>query len=433
VGLRSSVRKFDFLLKLMIYFYYTVIGSAAFQGILLALALLKVQANRQSAAWLSALLVAISACLVGRIFYEESLFVRYPKIAIGSDLLLFVYGVLIFWYVKSVFYEDKPKLINIAPHFIPAFLHLLWLSQFFIVSDATIFTLLPAPIHVFMAQLTEILGWLHIIFYLIIAFRVYKNYPAKAKAFVSNLSILTFFRAFFTLNFMTLSLWIMGFILLKLNSNIVSIIFTYNSIWLILTGSVYLVGYYAVVFPQVFRINSKNTFERVNQGDFALIQEEMGPESTVMSFEGRLNSTSPSLHMGINGPEMKTLIVKEKSPFVDNQIAQEALKLESYMSQAKPFLDPNLTLPMLAGQLPTTVHVLSKVINETFDKNFFDYINGYRVEYFRALVKEPKNKSFTLLSLAFESGFSSKSTFNMAFKKVMHKTPSQYVKELSSN
>ncbi|MBC7935667.1 MAG: AraC family transcriptional regulator [Rhizobacter sp.] len=86
---------------------------------------------------------------------------------------------------------------------------------------------------------------------------------------------------------------------------------------------------------------------------------------------------------------------------------------------------------MLSTQLSCTVHFLSKIINEQFGKNFFDYINAYRVGYFIQLAQKPASDQYTILSLAFESGFNSKSTFNHSFKKMTDKTPSQYLKELA--
>ena len=64
-------------------------------------------------------------------------------------------------------------------------------------------------------------------------------------------------------------------------------------------------------------------------------------------------------------------------------------------------------------------------------KNFFDYINTHRTEEFKKLVSNPNNRKFTLLSLAFECGFNSKSSFNKYFKKVTGQSPSEYLQHLN--
>lgn len=103
-------------------------------------------------------------------------------------------------------------------------------------------------------------------------------------------------------------------------------------------------------------------------------------------------------------------------------------KLNHQMTSEKPYLDPNLTLPQLATDLEIPSNYLSQVINETFGLNFFDFINQYRVEEVKAKIVDPKFDSYSLLGIAFESGFNSKSAFNRIFKKSTGLTPSEYKK-----
>lgn len=95
------------------------------------------------------------------------------------------------------------------------------------------------------------------------------------------------------------------------------------------------------------------------------------------------------------------------------------------MSDKKPFLDPKLTLSELAKQLNTTSNWLSQVINQYEQHNFHDFINKYRVEEF--IQKSNENKNFSILALALDSGFNSKSSFNHIFKKCKGITPSAYL------
>jgi len=74
--------------------------------------------------------------------------------------------------------------------------------------------------------------------------------------------------------------------------------------------------------------------------------------------------------------------------------------------------------------IPT--HQLSRVINEHFGRNFFDFINGYRVAEVKRKILDPAYAHFSLLGIAFESGFNSKSAFNRVFKKITGQTPSQF-------
>ena len=101
-------------------------------------------------------------------------------------------------------------------------------------------------------------------------------------------------------------------------------------------------------------------------------------------------------------------------------------KLLDYMRAEKPYLNPEINLASLSRQLKVSPEYLSGIINNRLSRNFFDFINHYRVEEFKQLCKDPKNKNLTLISLAYDSGFNSKPTFNRVFKKEMNCTPSEY-------
>ena len=105
-------------------------------------------------------------------------------------------------------------------------------------------------------------------------------------------------------------------------------------------------------------------------------------------------------------------------------------RISAYMSSAKPYLQPELSLPQLATDLDIPVHYLSQVINEQFGQNFHDFINRYRVDTFRERLSAGDSDNFTLLGIAFECGFNSKTAFNRVFRQFTGMTPSQYKKSL---
>jgi AraC-like DNA-binding protein len=107
-------------------------------------------------------------------------------------------------------------------------------------------------------------------------------------------------------------------------------------------------------------------------------------------------------------------------------------KLNLVMVSEKIFCDGELTLTKLAKKLGTHPNYLSQVINEKEGKNFFDYINTLRTEEFKKLIANGNNRKFTLLSLAFECGFNSKSSFNKYFKKVTGQSPSEYLQMINA-
>ncbi len=114
------------------------------------------------------------------------------------------------------------------------------------------------------------------------------------------------------------------------------------------------------------------------------------------------------------------------SKLSENDAKLHAERLTSYMKSSKPFLNPDLTLPQLATEMGISTHLLSQVINEQFKLNFFDFVNGFRVDAFKERVADPSFKNYSLLGIALECGFNSKSAFNRIFKKTTGLTPSRF-------
>lgn len=110
----------------------------------------------------------------------------------------------------------------------------------------------------------------------------------------------------------------------------------------------------------------------------------------------------------------------------EDEAEQYANKIKHYMIMEKPYLDANLTLSDLATKLQIPSQTLSRIINEKFELNFFEFINQYRVEEVKSKISEPEFDHLSLLGIAFDCGFNTKSAFNRVFKKMTGVTPSEY-------
>ncbi|QKG57169.1 helix-turn-helix transcriptional regulator [Hymenobacter sp. BRD128] len=106
-------------------------------------------------------------------------------------------------------------------------------------------------------------------------------------------------------------------------------------------------------------------------------------------------------------------------------------KLLVLMATEQPWLEPELTLTELAQRLRTTPNVLSKVINAGCGQNFNDFVNTYRVHEARRKLADPRLAHYSLVGVALESGFNSKSTFNRVFKKLLGQAPSEVARPKS--
>jgi len=130
-----------------------------------------------------------------------------------------------------------------------------------------------------------------------------------------------------------------------------------------------------------------------------------------------------------NTPLITTRLKYQKSTIGDEYLSEIHSQVTQLMRQEKLFKDPELGLTELAERLKIHPNALSQVINTLENKNFYDYINELRIEEFKHMLTRPENQKFTLLALAYEVGFNSKTSFNRNFKKKIGMSPTAYLKQ----
>ncbi|MFK8005607.1 MAG: helix-turn-helix domain-containing protein [Saprospiraceae bacterium] len=121
----------------------------------------------------------------------------------------------------------------------------------------------------------------------------------------------------------------------------------------------------------------------------------------------------------------------EEKPIVKNLSEKTDVYYQNLirlMETEKPYLNPDLNLKLLSDTLKISSGYLSQIINKNEEKNFFEFINGYRVNAVIKKFNDPQLVHLSILGIAFEAGFKSKSTFNAAFKKITGVTPSVFKK-----
>jgi len=126
---------------------------------------------------------------------------------------------------------------------------------------------------------------------------------------------------------------------------------------------------------------------------------------------------------------------EEKSTYnvLDNhQIETLKEELLSYFKEEEPFLNPQLSLKFVADVLGVNTNKISYLINKAFNLNFNDFVNSYRLEHFKTIALVSSNSHLTILGLAYDSGFNSKSVFNTYFKKIENVTPRAWLKANSN-
>lgn len=111
----------------------------------------------------------------------------------------------------------------------------------------------------------------------------------------------------------------------------------------------------------------------------------------------------------------------------DEKLVEEKSRIHEFLLKEESYLDTELSLGKLAKMMNISSHQLSYVINNGFNQNFNGFINKFRVEKAKKLlVEDGKFDKYSIIGIAFESGFNSKTSFNTAFKKITGQTPSEY-------
>ena len=182
-------------------------------------------------------------------------------------------------------------------------------------------------------------------------------------------------------------------------------------------GLIYAAASLFVLWLGYFGIRQVQVFSHHHMPDQVTAPDKMEAPGE-MNFENHSN-----VHTDIT-PNTKY----QKSGLTDAEAEIIHERLKKLLAEEKPYKDPELTLDELAKNLDVHPNTLSQVINSREHKTFYDLVNEKRVNAFIQSLSQPSSQQFTLLAIAFDSGFNSKASFNRNFKKYTGQTPSDYLK-----
>lgn len=387
----SSTFNFFSLIDLILLF-------AAFQGFLLMIVVPTMQDfNREANRLLVILLGLASFFLFFKVIgYYRDVANWLPKLILVPNFALFTFAPVFYFYLNRLLFKKGFTSSQAWPHFIlPSLQFLVYIPYFFM--EGKKFQ------HKIVNNETD-LKWVFVITFIIAVFsnlyyyykskRAIRNYSESyinETAYHQNINYLSavlvifmicIILGLFTCVLFVVNTWKGGQIIELLDNSI-------NLIWIAFSLIGFVLGYYAIHQPEIFKISHEEAAEG-----------EMTP------------------------PEPEA--AKTRSSIAEAELEAYRARIEEIMKTQKPFLNPNLALNDLATLVKTPSHTLSKVIREGYDKNFFDFINSYRIEEFKENINNPKYHNYTLLGIAFEVGFNSKTAFNRSFKKMTGQTPSEY-------
>ncbi|MDQ3798204.1 MAG: helix-turn-helix transcriptional regulator [Acidobacteriota bacterium] len=360
----------------------SLIGVA--QGLLLASALISVKRGNNTAnRLLASLVLVVSIFVLGAVVRTTNYDWIVPHLSRLHDPFTFLAGPLLFLYIRTIVSERTAISKKDFLHFIPFGVFVIYLMPFYFQSAENKYRVLLVEFQqTGMGEyyyVRSILVIVHFLIYLFLSIWIiaalWRDPEGKSKPINRNALLQTRF---------LIAASIVILILSVLRYALDHTAQTNLLIPLIVAATVYGLGYICLIKPEV-----------------VIGIEEPQP----------LQPPAPKYEKSTLTPERSERYLK---------------KLLDLMETEKPYLKGELTLQELAGQLSIPAQHLSQIINERLKQSFSDFINVYRIEEVKKLLLDPKKKHYSILALAEESGFNSKSSFNAVFKKHVNMTPSEF-------
>jgi len=385
-----------------------ILYLGAIQGILLSIFLFSIKANKISNKLLGLLtmfwgIIAGSFALQG-----EGLYTQFPHLLkVFSSLLLLLFPLLylqVKYLISQHHHFQRSDLWNFAPWLLMVILNL----DFYISSgdEKLILIYNTTSYYRIIGFINEEIIAIQGVVYSILALRLLTKYKQKIKDYTSNIDkqVLKFQYIGILLSLFAWLIGIVGIHLSYFNIEMQFDIFIF--VYLTLVLIIYVISFSALKSPEIYKLD----------------------ESQINS--AFINKLGIKLATNGNSTGKKTIVETEKK---NKQLSEVLIsdnindKLINFIAAEKPYLNPELCLQELADKIDVKRHYLSKIINQKHNKNFYEFINRYRIEEVKALMSNPKNKNYKLISLAYDSGFNSKASFNRIFKQMTKMTPSQFI------
>lgn len=406
-------------------FYLFGIGVAFFLAVILLL-----KKNRSLADFiLSAWLFVISVHLF--FFYSgiSGLMINWPWLLGLHFPFPLLHGPLLFLYVRAVAGELHRFNLKTSLHFVPAVLVYVYLIPFFSLSSAekiAVYQNQGKGYEWFMLFCLLAIATSGVVYVILTALAIRKHQKRIVNEYSNTERI--------NLAWMKYLLFGIAVIWIFVIAGEDEIIFSISVFF------VFFIGVFGIRQVGILNSNSSSTGEEFitkNTGEI----ESMPITTSAPQQEKHIAQKSESNQVELFLTKTESVISKNqtdsigKKKYAKSGLTQPDLLLlhqhvKNLMENGKPYCNNELTLAQLAAILKVHPNHLSQVINTCEQKNFYDYINSLRVEEFKQRMRDPENKNYTILAVALDSGFNSKSTFNKYFRQVTGQSPSEFIAAL---
>jgi AraC-like DNA-binding protein len=368
---------------------------AAAQGLLLTALLWLHPGDRAANRWLAASIAAYSLLTGSDALARSGGFEHAPHLIYLFDWTVLLVGPLVYRYVLALTGASAPRRRTLCLHALPALLLLLMLLPFYVMSGAAKLRLLSADLAARRIDPLLILAAAQVLAYWIASLCRVRRFRLSLEQHYSNLERLKlgWLSAFLAANMLLWAAWI------------VSLLSGLRLEWLESLAApltVYGLGYVGLRHPGVFGANAM---------PLAVADATRTVTATDAATAAATAAVPPKY---------------AKSALDGEQLARFKQRLDACVLLEKPFLEDELTLGELAHRVGISTHQLSQLLSVGYGQSFYDFINQRRVAEVQRCLRDPAFQQQSVLDVGLASGFSSKATFNAAFKKHAGTTPSAY-------
>ena len=305
------------------------------------------------------------------------------RAALLTDCSIYLFGPLLYMYFRALVFKYHPKNILPFKHYIPSLLLFLFFCWSLTVTTENFVRQSYTDGMIIAYLIMELAGVFSLSTYAFLGYKIVQKIKNTEQEELIHARKLSRYLQFILIGLCLIILfWSVGifrtYILHSYNSFII-----YQLVWIFMAIFLFIVGYFSFTQPEIVRLPiEKKSFQ--------------------------------------------------KDRLTQKEIEKITKKLQLLIDEEQVFIDSNLSLKILAKKLGTSANNLSWLLNSVYGKTFYEFTNKYRVKAFLAKIEEGEHKKQTLLAIAMDSGFNSKSTFNKSFKAIMNETPSRYIEKMYS-
>ena len=373
-----------------------IYSAASIQGIFLSILLVRTKINQPANRILAILLILLSFHLILAGFDNRDFFLTFPHLSRVSWIIGSLYWPLTFLFVLYITRSPSEKIRNHFWLFIPFVILFIIMLPYYALSAEEKRALLSN----FEEASKDDFGWInqvvslfHILFQAYFL-AYYLRFEKKLKEEYSEIESVRI-------------LWLKQFLILTLAATVLAVFSFFSRTWNLPVFS----QFYSFHFIGIVLLFYWLSYKALTQPVLFGIVKEISP-------------TQPTTGQD---PETKY----KKSSLENEQLIAIFGKVKQVLQEQKLYLKNDLTLTQLSGEVGIPRHQLSQAINSCYTGNFFDLINGYRIEAFKQFASQPEKRHLSLLGIAQEAGFNSKASFYSVFKKKTGMTPSEYLETQS--